>query len=262
MVIDSHTHFGSILDFDLPEELLIRLMSDNDIKGTVVSNIEGIEFDHNHQILPANKIHSQMEVNLKAIKFGQKYPKKIFPLLWAMPHTGGVTKEFEKLIEDNRKDVYGIKVHPYLNNVDFDSSLVEPYIKIAKKYNLPVVSHTASTNESSPLKVAFMANKYPEVKFLMVHMGLYTDNEESINLILSKPNLYGDTTWVKPESTLNLIRRGGIKKIMFGTDAPIGGKNSYSDPIVKSYLEDFEKLLGAKDYLKFMSGNAKRFFGI
>lgn len=262
MIIDSHTHFGKILDFDMPCEMLIRSMDTHGIDCAVVSNIEGVEFDHEHKPIPTESLHDQIEINMAAIEFSWKFPGRIFPLLWVMPNTGGASDEFQKLIVEYRQSIYGIKVHPCLNNIDFDSILIEPYIEIAAKYKLPVVTHTASTSESSPGRVARMAWKYPQVKFLMVHMGLYTDNEEAIELILKYPNLYGDTTWVKPENALKLINRGGIDKIMFGTDAPIEGLNGYSNPLYRQYLENLENILGSVDYKKLICENAKKFFGI
>lgn len=262
MIIDSHTHFGSILDFDLPKKLLLQSMDLHGISGAVVSNIEGVEFDHSHRPLPEKSLRSQTAINLAALAFAREQPGRIFPLFWAMPHTGGATAAFRQLVADHRAEIYGIKIHPYLNNVCFDSPLVEPYVKLAAEFGLPVVTHTAGTSESSPSRVARMARKYPEVRFLLVHMGLYTDHEESIDLILRYPNLYGDTTWVEPESTMKLIARGGADKILFGTDSTLGGLNGYQDPVYKFYLKEWQATLLPADYDKLMSGNAVRFFGI
>lgn len=262
MIIDSHTHFGTILDFDFPEEILIKSMNLHGIDCAVVSNLQGIEFDHNNHPLEKEVLRNQIEINMATIDFSRKYPGRIFPLLWAMPHTGGATTELKRFIKDNRSELFGLKFHPYLNQTPFDSQLIDPYIKLAAEFNLPVTVHTASTSESAPAKVAAVALKYPEVDFLLIHMGLYTDNEESINLILQQPNLYGDTTWVSPENTIKLIQRGGIDKIMFGTDAPIAGIDGYSNPMVQTYMHDWKNELSNSDYNKLMSENVIRFFSI
>ncbi|MHB1452401.1 MAG: amidohydrolase family protein [Saccharofermentanales bacterium] len=262
MIIDSHTHFGSMLDFDMPAAMLIRSMDLHGIDCAVVSSLEGIEFDHDGHPLPQEMLHNQIGINREAIEFSRKYPGRIFPLIWAMPHTGGVTPEFKQFVANRRPEIYGFKFHPYLNNVPFDSPLVDPYIRLAAEYGLPVAIHTASTDESSPARVAAVARKYTDVKFLLVHLGLYTDNEESIGLILKHPNLYGDTTWVRPENTMKLIQQGGIDKIMFGTDAPVGGIDGYLDPMIQTYLHEWQDILGVPGYKMLMSENAIRFFGI
>jgi len=262
MIIDSHTHFGSILDFNMPEELLIKSMDIYHVDYAVVSNIEGIEFNHDRIPIAKKYLRNQIAVNQTAVDFSRKYHGRVFPLLWTMPHTGGASAAFEKFIADNRPDIYGIKVHPYLNNVNFDSPLVEPYIELAAKYNLPIVTHTASTDESSPSRVAKMAVKYPGVKFLLAHLGLYTNHEESIELILRHPNLYGDTAWVKPENVMKLIDRNGIDKILFGTDSLIGGLDGYNNPIYNTYLHEWKTVLGSFDYTRLMADNAIRFFNL
>ena len=69
-----------------------------------------------------------------------------------------------------------------------------------------MVTHTANDEESSPRVCYEVALKYPDVNFVMFHMGLATDNLEAIELISRLPNLYGDTSWVKPEMVLEAIR--------------------------------------------------------
>lgn len=51
-----------------------------------------------------------------------------------------------------------------------------------------------------------MALKYPNVNFVMCHMGLATDNQEAIELIAKLPNLYGDTAWVRADMVYQAIK--------------------------------------------------------
>ncbi len=262
MIIDSHAHFGSILDFKMPGEKLIGAMDNAGINCAVVSNIEGMEFDHRADPLSKSILRDQIAVNEAALDFSRKHPGRIYPLIWVMPHTGGAGSEFRKFISSNRRSVYGLKFHPFSNQSPIDSDYCEPYIKLAAEFDLPVVVHTASSDESSPARVGIMAQKYPGLRFLLVHMGLYTDNEESIGLVLRHPNIYGDTTWVRPEKTMELIMLGGIDKIMFGTDAPIGETELYSSPDVQTYIREWEDVLGSKNHNKLLHQNAEEFFGI
>ncbi|EIX5997604.1 amidohydrolase family protein, partial [Escherichia coli] len=117
-----------------------------------------------------------------------------------------------------RDIIYGIKVHPYHSKMAFNSDKVQEYIRLAQKYDLPVVSHTSNDYESSPQLVYEMALKYPNVNFVMCHMGLATDNQEAIELIAKLPNLYGDTAWVRADMVYQSIKICGSDKILFGTD--------------------------------------------
>ena len=113
-----------------------------------------------------------------------------------------------------------------------------------------------------------MAKKYPKTNFVMVHMGLGTDNNEAIDLISKLPNLYGDTTWVPVESTLKLIRNAGIEKIFFGSDNPIDGKDTYFcnregfRSLYQQYFYELKDLISPQDYNKLMYENAASVFDI
>ena len=112
------------------------------------------------------------------------------------------------------------------------------------------------------------AKLFPRVDFVMVHMGLGTDNNEAIDLISKLPNLYGDTTWVPVESTLKLIKNAGIEKIFFGSDNPIDGKDTYfcnregCRSLYQQYFYELKDLISPQDYNKLMYENAASVFDI
>lgn len=259
MIIDTHTHIGNIFNFSVSKQDLLNSMNRYHIRYSLVSSLEGAEYGHNQVQVPPAEIRSQIKINQDVIDFAHIYPDRIGALLWVMPHTGGATREFERLIQENRDVVFGLKFHPYHNKMNFDSPATEEYLALARKFRLPVVTHTAD-GESSPARVAVMAQKYPDLSFLMVHMGLGSDNEESIELISRYPNLYGDTTWVRPENALKMMERCGIDKLMFGTDSPIDGIDTYANPIYQTYLHDWESRIGKENYDKLVMKNAIRFF--
>ena len=262
MVIDTHAHIGNILKFNMTKEILLKSMDKYGIDYSLISNIEGAEFDNDQNPIPEKFQKSQKEINEAAIKFAREYPNKIGVLMWAKPSTEGCIKEFEDMIINNRDVVYGIKIHPYHSKIEFDSPKVEDYIKLAEKYSLPVAVHTAMSFESSPKKVYNMAVKYPNVNFIMVHMGLGTDNQEAIELISKLPNLYGDTTWVKPENALKMIEKCGIDKLIFGTDNPIDGVDTCSNKFYETYLNYFKNNLSSMDYDKLLYKNALKLFNL
>ena len=109
---------------------------------------------------------------------------------------------------------------------------------------------------------------FPKVSFVMVHMGLGTDNKEAISLLGKLPNLYGDTTWVPLESTLEIVERYGSKKLFFGSDSPIDGLHTYrqnmqGEPsLYQRYFNELEGKIGTEAYEDIMYKNAMRVFGI
>lgn len=261
MIIDAHTHIGKILKFDMPESMVLASMEKYGITYSLVSNIEGCEVDNDQRPIPPERQISQQAINEKTLRFVRAHPDKLGALLWIKPATEGCTPEFEDLIVQNRDIVYGLKVHPYHSKLSFGSPEVERYIQLADKYGLVVVTHTANDYESSPAVAYDVARRYPNVNIVMYHMGLATDNQEAIDLIARLPNLYGDTSWVTPDKTLEAIETCGIDKILFGTDNPINGLDTYNDPIFYTYyFSGMRDRLSLADYEKFMFRNAIRLF--
>ena len=271
MIIDSHVHIGIFEDIDrvvnMSKEIVLESMELYHIDFALVSNA-AVEYDCEWNPVPMEKQKRQEEYFQEAIDFARANPGRIGILPWVKPANETVTEALENLIKDNRDVVYGIKVHPFHSKIAFDSPQVEEYIKLAQKYHLPVITHTADCDEASSVRVYNMAQKYPDVDFVMAHMDLGTDNQTAIEMLGKLPNLYGDTTWVSLESTLQAIQLYGSKKIMFGSDNPIDGVHTYAmnpkgEPsLYQRYFNELESLIGTEAYEDIMYKNAMRVFGI
>ena len=264
MIIDSHVHIGNIMNFNMPEEMVLKSMEKYNIDYSLVSNAEASEVDGNQELIPIEFQHSQIETCEKILRFAKNNPKKIGALLWVKPRLEGCTEDFKNLVKENIEWVLGIKIHPYHSKMRFDSLQVQEYIKLAEEYNLPILTHTANDECSNPKLVYEMAKKYKKVNFIMGHMGLGTDNEKAIEYIEKLPNLYGDTAWVEPEHAIKMIKRCGSEKLLFGTDNPIDGVDTYNHPTICSvYLsEEFKNSLTKEEYENVMYKNAIRLFNL
>ena len=231
MIIDTHVHIGDMLDFVLKKEDVISSMKRFGIDHSIVSSLNAAEFDH----------------KLRPVK---------------------ADYDLYKAINNNRKYIKAIKFHPYHSNLPFDGAETEPFIELAQHYGLPAVVHTGGCDAASCVRVYNAAKKFPKTKFVMVHMGLGTDNSEAIELISRLPNLFGDTTWVPVSSTLKLIRKAGIEKIMFGSDNPIDGPDTYlhnrsgERSLYQQYFNELKEMLSPEDYDRLMYKNASELFGI
>lgn len=271
MIIDTHVHTGIFEDIDrivnMSEEIVLEAMGLYHIDMAVVSNA-AVEFDCEWNPVPMEKQISQEASFLSAIVFARKNMDKIRIMPWVKPTNETPDARFEELLKENLDIVCGIKVHPFHSKIAFDDERVQAYIRLAQKYHLPVATHTADCEEASVRKVYEMAQKYPDVNFVMVHMGLGTDNKEAVELLGKLPNLYGDTTWVPLETTLEVIKKYGSKKLMFGSDMPIDGlhtygKNPKGEPsLYQRYFHELEEKIGKEVYEDIMYKNAMRIFKI
>lgn len=268
MIIDTHVHIGNMIGFRLTEEDVLYSMRQYGIDHSIVSCLDAAEFDHNLRLIPSKYMHSQLECLQKAVDFAKKYPDRISAAVWVRPYSEKADYDLYKAVNDNRKYIKAIKFHPFHSNVPFDAPSMEPFIELAQHYGLPAVVHTGGSDAASCLRVYNMAKRFPKTRFVMVHMGLGTDNTEAIALAAKLPNLYGDTTWVSMNSTLRLIQTAGIGKVMFGSDNPIDGPDTYlhnrrgDRSLYQDYFHVMPKLLSPEDYDRLMYRNAAEFFGI
>ena len=262
MIIDSHVHIGVFGRYDMKPEYVIDSMERYGIDYSLLSPITGVEFGQEHTPLPDDWPYDQQTANIEAIAFARENDGKIGILPWCRPNAEGFTDEFARLIDESGRYIKGLKFHPYHSMLPVTAPQIEPYLSFAAEKGLPVEVHSSNDEFSQPRFVYEVAKAHPSINFIMVHMGLITDNNEAIELIGSLPNLYGDTTWVNPESGLKLMKKYGAHKLLFGTDNPIDGPDTYAHPFYKVYMGDFREWVSHDDYELLMHGNAERIFDI
>lgn len=268
-MIDTHVHVGGEeAGFHMNEEMVLTSMKKYNMDISIVSNADSVEYMNAFTRVPKEMEKSQEETLARIIKFCRENPKKIYGAFWCKPNHEIVTEEIDKMIADNRDVIVALKVHPTLSNLAFTDEKMIPYMELAQKYNLPVVVHTADDEVASPMQVYEMACRYPNLIFIMAHMGLGTDNKLAVDLMEKVPNLYADTTWVPVETTVEVIEKYGSERVMFGSDNPIDGLDTYfcnpaGEPsLYRQYFQALKDEISQEDYENLMEKTARKIFGI
>lgn len=269
MIIDAHVHIGGeSVGFDMTEDIVLESMDKYKIDVCLISNGDSGEYGHDLKVLPKEVQIDQKKSLARAIQFAKENEGRVYAGFWCKPHHELLDDEIERMIAENRKYLVFLKVHPYHSNLAFDDDKMIPYLDLAVKYNLPVVVHTGSSYNDSPERVYNMAKRYPQLKFILAHMGLGTDNQLAIDLMAKADNLYADTAWVPVSTTLEVIKRYGSKRIVFGTDSPIDGVDTYycnkeGEPsLYRQYFGELKEMLSKEDYENLMWRTAKTLFDI
>ena len=266
MIIDTHVHFGSAAGFNLSQKDVLTAMENYKIDKAIVSNIAAVEFDQNQRLLPEKFQTSLLTSAKDTIDFAKDNPGKIFAAIWIKPHLEQPDAELEYLLKIHPQYVKALKVHPFYSNTAFDGPEVEAYIQLAERLELPVITHTAGDDNSSCIRVYNAAKKYPSVRFVMAHLGLESNHQEAIELCTKLPNLYADTAWVSMEALIRFVKIAGSEKIMFGSDMPIDGVDTYAKnrwgqkSIYQDYFNVLESKIPATAYENIMWKNAEAFY--
>lgn len=255
-IIDSHVHVGKYCEWDCSPDILMDCMRGFGVSMGIVSDLGGIEYDNAFN--PISTSQNQLQLNTGLINKISGYGKTCKALFWIRPYAEAANRELEEYLVKNRNWFVGLKVHPRGANVKFSGENYYSYLELCRKLSLPICVHTENDGFSNIEYVRRVADQYPGVNFVAVHMGFRTDRKEAIRHIKECPNLYGDTTLVSINEVINAIQMCGDKKILFGSDAPVFGPESYDR------YNDFEEKLRQKysDAVlnNLFSQNAKRIF--
>lgn len=267
MIIDTHVHIGGEkVGFTMTEAMVEEMMTKYGIDYILVSNGDTAEVDHEQNPIPAEFQTSQEDALRRALAFARKHPGQIYVAVWVKPYGETVTEELDELIRDNLDIVKAIKLHPFHSKTSPVDCRTLPYLRLAEKYGLAVVSHTGNSECDDPIHVYEAALMFPTVSFVMVHMGLGTDNAKALDLLGKADNLYGDTAWVPMSTTIEAVKRYGSGKIMFGSDAPIDGVDTYlcntygERSIYQDYFHVLPEMIDIETYKDLMYRNAIKIF--
>lgn len=139
------------------------------------------------------------------------------------PHSRHLEQDAEQL---RALGLRGIKLHPDFQHVAADDPSMDAIYDFAVQTKLPVLIHSGDvlTAFSSPSRVASVLARFPDLTMIVPHLGGYSEWDESERDIIGK-NCYIDTSsslWaLPPEKSLELIRRHGVERVLFGTDYPL-----------------------------------------
>jgi len=199
--IDAHAHIGYIggwADVGITEEGLIKQMDDYDIEKTVLC----------------------CEDNDLTLKVMENHPGRIIGAVYVNPLNQKTIDSMEEYIE---KGLTAVKLNPLRHAYCADAEIVDTVMEKAKKYRIPVCIHSGHPPYSLPWQIGLLAERHPEVKVMMIHMGhghgVYID--AALKMARRLPNVYLEMSGMPmPSKILEGYETVGKDRIMFGTDTP------------------------------------------
>ena len=229
MIIDSHVHIGTWGRFYKSINKVLESLEKYHIDFALISSCDGVEYTEKGNNLPFFLKRNQISINKDVVKLCKKYPNKFKGLFWCRPSLEGYSEKVESFIKDNREYIVGLKFHPYYSKMRMTDIKIIPYIKLAEQLDIPVLVHTARDQYSDAKYTYELAKRFPKVKFILAHMQLDNNtHRDAIKYMKELPNLYGDTAWVHPGALKEIIKALGSDRILFGSDNPIDGVDTYN----------------------------------
>lgn len=173
-------------------------------------------------------VKTNLNLALKHVYEGtKKYPDRLLGFGWVDPSLGmdqardTVKRCFEEY------GFYGVKFNGSQNQYFADDpELVFPLVEEIAKYSGKVVAfHSAcdAYERTHPYRVMHVAQRFPELPVLMIHMGGAAVNDLSVAAMEAAeacPNITLVGSDSNAASVLKAIKRVGAYRVCFGSDAP------------------------------------------
>ncbi len=153
----------------------------------------------------------------------------------------------QQVEKDLSRGCLGVKIHPLIQGLDLDSA---PYIELAglaAARKVPMVAHFGGTPAMFGLKsgaghldarkLRTLALYNNNLTLVAAHFGLW-QNEEVLSQIKDSDNVYADTSFQSPAFIKKAAGIIGSKRILLGSDFPIGNQKLCIDNVLAAGLTD------------------------
>ena len=235
MIVDVHAHYG-LYDTEYYRRELLHTAERYGVKRYYLSNVEGGYYPTEEQIQLDNQT---LSVLLK------EFPDLFRGYVYANPRHKNALDVVKKGIEE--QSFCGLKLWVA---TFCDDPLVFPLVEQMIAYDKPILIHTFVKAvdqlefESTSRNVANLAERYPEAKLIMAHLG--GEPCHGIRNVAKYKNVWIDHsgTLVGSNDLQHAIDLVGVDRILFGSDIPVGFASSYGQVLeVKITEEEKQKIL-------------------
>ena len=155
----------------------------------------------------------------------------------------------------------GVKLHPDFQRFEADSAKAMRIYGLCVEAELPVLVHTGDHrfDYSNPERIARILRRFPKLRFVGAHFGGWSVWDEAASLLSGFDNITVDSSSsfyaTGREKGLELVRKWGADRIMFGTDYPMWKPQPEIDCLLAMGLKEDE-------YRRIFWDNAVRVFGL
>lgn len=141
----------------------------------------------------------------------------------------------QKLRKYMKKGFAGAKIHPSVMKIVVNDKKNDPYYKTAQELGIPIVFHTGvhgwHLKNYRPLLIDDVAQRFPDLKIIMAHIGGTAFFSEALGVLQNNKNVYGELTstrkircgfswYLSDEFIRILLASVGPDRLIYGTDWP------------------------------------------
>lgn len=249
MIIDCHTHASGGRSFGVsstPVDGFVSVMDQCAIDKSIVYTTDGFFFDF-------------VAANDELQDFTQRYPERMVAGPTVDPRFGD--EAVNEMIRCRRDlGMKGpLKLHPWLQGFCPLEPFMDPIAEAAIELDMPIMMHDGTPAYSTPLQVAALAARHPDLTVILGHSGLKDLWQTALAAAKRYENIYLCLCGTLPLGIERMANEADPQRLLFGTDAGFGvamGNQKYRlGQILRLDIPDRIKEL-------ILGGNAQRLFGI
>lgn len=257
-VIDTHMHYGTdphvaahtCVPYLKPgdPESVIRLLDEQDAS-------HGVLFPHDRVMTPPWDADFN-EANGQVGEAVQRYPDRIVGAARINPTFGA---QHTKQLVDTYVGEWGCRGIKLVAGYDHyrpnSMDVMSPLLDKAREHGLTVLFHSGDASRDLPSLQAKAAEAYPDVTFVLAHIGMHSFLWEAILACQEHENVFVDMSQAFPFDIKTFVREVGADRVAYGSDVP------YQSPAVEQLkLEVIGLTEDQLDLIRWK--NAERIWGI
>lgn len=201
-IIDAHTHvgsFGSWAQVSCTGEQLVTEMNEFGVERCIVFSTD----------------------NTLVRETIARFPGRLVGYVWPNPYESGSLAQAQTALHD--WGFRGIKLHPLFHAFLPTDAVVEPFMEEARRSRVPVAVHSGHPPFSLPWSIGELAEKYPDVRIVMLHMGhghgVYI--QAAINTAKRYDNIILETSGMPMHTKIKeAVDKVGEQRVVYGSDIP------------------------------------------
>lgn len=206
-IIDAHCHLGQDREKQASLSELLLTMDEAGVDRAVVCPVDReitiFNREGNERIPAAVNVH----------------PDRLIGFAVANPWYGeAAVQELRRALDSGLK---GVKLHPRLQGFLLNDELVYPLLEVAQERGVPVYFHTGTATTALPFQLGDLAGQFPEITFIMGHMGHSDYWYDALPVARHWPNIYFETSHMMPSVIDMFIAEMGYDRLLFGSNFPV-----------------------------------------
>lgn len=151
------------------------------------------------------------------------YPERLLGCVWPDPYDPGSAETVRKAL--STWGFKGVKLHPLFGAYLPNDDVVHPIMEEARRAKRPVLIHSGHEPFSLPWSIGELADVFPDVTIVMLHMGggngIYI--QAAIDTAKRHDNIMLETSHVTMYTKVKeAVQKVGEERVMYGSDYPFG----------------------------------------